>query len=131
MRTVLFLYLLLNLPNFLNGLVHLPVLELSIINVGDIKMKIWIWSANSIKPGQADLALYYLKRHKWSQNFIFIFFWKHVSIVLVKIYWYSLTIFFFKINNKLNSIPLLHYDFDKTSIKNTQFSYNYKKWYKS
>ena len=46
-----FCYLLtLNLVNFLNGIVHLPFLELSIINFGDIKLR--NWSVNSIKPSQ-------------------------------------------------------------------------------
>ena len=42
----------LNLLNFLNGLFHLPVLELSITVFGYIKMRIWSWSANSIELGQ-------------------------------------------------------------------------------
>ena len=42
----------LNLINFLNRLVNLPFLELSIINFGDIKLLILRWSANSIEPGQ-------------------------------------------------------------------------------
>ena len=40
------------LPNFLNGIIHLSFLELSIISFGYIKMWIWSWPASSIKPGQ-------------------------------------------------------------------------------
>ena len=42
----------LNLLNFLNGIIHLPFLELSIIIFRDIKMRTWKWSANSIEPGR-------------------------------------------------------------------------------
>ena len=45
-------YLTLTLLNFLNDIVHLPFLEMSIINLEDIKMKIRSWSANSIQPGK-------------------------------------------------------------------------------
>ena len=40
------------LLNFLNGLVHLPFLDLSIINFRDIKLKNWCWSPNSIELGK-------------------------------------------------------------------------------
>ena len=40
----------LTMPNFLNEIVCLTFLALSIIS--DIKTKTWSWSANSIKPGQ-------------------------------------------------------------------------------
>ena len=42
----------LNLLNLWNGVVQLSFLEPSIVNFGDIKMRIWSWSANSIEPGQ-------------------------------------------------------------------------------
>ena len=34
------------MPNFLNGIIHLPFLALSIIIFRDIKMKTWSWSAS-------------------------------------------------------------------------------------
>ena len=37
---------------FLNGILHLQLLELSIIIFRDNKMKTLSWSANSIEPGQ-------------------------------------------------------------------------------
>ena len=43
-----------NLLNFLNGMVHLPFLELYIISFRDIKIKIWSCSVNSIEPGQTS-----------------------------------------------------------------------------
>ena len=49
---ILIFKLTLNLLNFLNGLVHFPFLELSIVIFRNIKMRTWIWSANSIEPGQ-------------------------------------------------------------------------------
>ena len=56
----------LNLLNFIDVIIHLPVLELSIIIIRDIKSRTWSWSANSIEPGQtvrtctlAWLALYW------------------------------------------------------------------------
>ena len=42
-----------NPAEVLNGLVHLPFMEQSIINIGDIKMKIWNWSDNRIQAGLA------------------------------------------------------------------------------
>ena len=54
-----FLYLTLTMPNFLNGITHLPFLALSIISFRDIKMKTWSWSANSI---ELRLALYWWQR---------------------------------------------------------------------
>ena len=39
----------LNLLNFLNRIIHLPFLGLSIIIFGDIKMRIWFWSACLVK----------------------------------------------------------------------------------
>ena len=44
----------LNLLNFLNGIIQLPFLDLSIIIFRDIKMITWSWSANSIQPGQTE-----------------------------------------------------------------------------
>ena len=43
----------LNLLNVLNGIIHLHLLELSIIIFRDIRMQTGSWSANSIEPGQA------------------------------------------------------------------------------
>ena len=40
----------LHLMNLLNRIVQLPFLEFSIVNLENIKMRIWL--ANSIKPGQ-------------------------------------------------------------------------------
>ena len=40
------------MPNFLNEIIQLPVLELSIIIFRDVKMKTQSRSANSIEPGQ-------------------------------------------------------------------------------
>ena len=61
----------LNLPNFLNGIIHHPFLELYIIIFRGIKLRIWRWSDNSIiEPGQtatdvqAGLALYWWQRLK-------------------------------------------------------------------
>ena len=42
----------LTLLNFLNGIIQLPFLELSIIIFKDIKMRTWSWPANSTEPGQ-------------------------------------------------------------------------------
>ena len=51
----------LKLLNFLNGIIHLLFLKLSIIIFKDIKIR--TWSANSIAPGQtAGLALYQWQR---------------------------------------------------------------------
>ena len=44
-------YLTINLLNFMNGIIHLPYLELSIIIFRKIKMRTWL--ANSIEPGHA------------------------------------------------------------------------------
>ena len=41
-----------NLLNFLNGIIHLPFLEQSIITFMDIKMRTQRLSANSIEHGQ-------------------------------------------------------------------------------
>ena len=40
----------LNLPNFLNGIIHLSVLELSSLILGISKWKLESWSANIIEP---------------------------------------------------------------------------------
>ena len=51
----------LNMLNFLNGIIHISFMELSIINFRDIKMR--TWSANSIEPGQtARMCLYWWQR---------------------------------------------------------------------
>ena len=47
---------------FWKGIICLPFLELSIIIFRDISIRTWSWSANSIDPGQAGLALYWLQR---------------------------------------------------------------------
>jgi hypothetical protein len=46
------------LKNILNELVQLSILELSIINFGDMKIKIKTWFANSIQIAQANLRTY-------------------------------------------------------------------------
>ena len=59
--------LILNLLNFLNGIIHFPFIELPIINFRDIKMRNCSLSANSIGPDEtARLALYW-----WQSLFIF------------------------------------------------------------
>ena len=40
------------MPNFLNGIIHLQFLALSIIILRDIKMETCSWSASSIESGQ-------------------------------------------------------------------------------
>ena len=45
-------FLTLSMLNFLNGIIHLPFLALSIIILRDIKMRTWSLSANSIEHGQ-------------------------------------------------------------------------------
>ena len=51
--------------NFLNGIIHLPFLEFSIIILGISRLEHERWSANSIEPVvQTDLVLY------WWQNVI-------------------------------------------------------------
>ena len=42
----------LNLLNFLNGIIHIPFLELPIKSFKEVKMLTWSWSANSIESGQ-------------------------------------------------------------------------------
>ena len=44
-----------NLLNFLNGIIHLTFLELSIVIFRDINMRTCSWSSNSIEPGQTAL----------------------------------------------------------------------------
>ena len=57
-----------NLPNYLNVIIHLTFLEPSIIIFRDIKMRTWSWSATSVKPGQTAqmcrlaMALYWWQR---------------------------------------------------------------------
>ena len=46
----------LNLLNLLSGIIHLQVLELSIIFFRDINIRTWSWSANSKEPGQTALV---------------------------------------------------------------------------
>ena len=59
----------LTLLNCLNGIIHLPFLEQSIIIFWDIKMRTFKWRANGIEPGQtAGLALFYT-RHKALSTF--------------------------------------------------------------
>ena len=45
----MFKVLTLNLLNFQNGLVYLPFLELSIVNFGEIMIRIWSWPGNSVQ----------------------------------------------------------------------------------
>ena len=40
------------MPNYLNGINHLPFSGLSNYHFRDVKMKTLSWSANSIEPGQ-------------------------------------------------------------------------------
>ena len=47
-----FISLTFNLLNFVNGIIHLSFLGLSIIIFRDIKMRTWSWSADSIEPSQ-------------------------------------------------------------------------------
>ena len=47
-----FIMLTLNLLNFLNKIIHLPFLELSIIIFTDIKLKTWSLSASSVEPSR-------------------------------------------------------------------------------
>ena len=49
----MFVILTLNLLDFLNEIIHISFLALSITIFRDIKMKNWSWSANSIEPGQS------------------------------------------------------------------------------
>ena len=44
------------MPNYLNGIIHLTFLALSVIILRNIKMKTWSWPANSIEPGQTALV---------------------------------------------------------------------------
>ena len=44
----------LTMPNFINGIIHLPFLALSIIIFRDIKMRTLSWSANSILVAKAN-----------------------------------------------------------------------------
>ena len=50
MQVLCFTFLTLNLLNFLNSIIHLAFLELSIVKFRNINMR--TWSANSIEPGQ-------------------------------------------------------------------------------
>ena len=63
----------LNLLNFLNGIIHLPVLEMSIINFRNIKMRTWSWTANSIEPCQTPqmcrVAWLYTGGKSWSLSY--------------------------------------------------------------
>ena len=42
----------LTMPNFLNGIIHLPLFGTVHYRLRDIKMKTLSWPANSIEPGQ-------------------------------------------------------------------------------
>ena len=54
------------MPNFLNGIICLPFLELSVIIFRDIKMRTWSWSANSIETGETA----WICRLTWFQRLI-------------------------------------------------------------
>ena len=54
--------------NFLNGIIHLPFLNLSIIIFRDFKMKTWSWSVNSIQPSQIAQINYNLI-HNYKKQF--------------------------------------------------------------
>ena len=60
----------LTMPNFLNGIIRLPILELSIIIFRGIKMRTWSWWANSIELGKTArmyrLAWLYTSDKGWS-----------------------------------------------------------------
>ena len=48
-----FSFLTLIMPNFLNGIIHLPFLDSPLSFLGMSRWKLLSWSANSIEPGQA------------------------------------------------------------------------------
>ena len=90
----------LNLLNFLNGIIHLPFLDLSIIIFKDTKMRSWSWSTNSIEHGQnarmCRLAWLYTGGKSWSVltfnllnffNRLVHLFWKSSLSILAKSYW--------------------------------------------
>ena len=48
------------MPNFLNGIVHLPFLGTLHYHFRDVKMQTRIWSANSIEPVPVAVANHFL-----------------------------------------------------------------------
>ena len=63
------------LLNFSNGIIHLPFLDLSFIIFRDIKIKTWLWSANSIESGQTSrmcrMTWFYIVLHWWQRLITF------------------------------------------------------------